>query len=87
MRAGQVLALLGSSGNSDAPHLHFHIMDASSPLGSEGLPYGIDAFTQLGLSDGPSAPDSGNAWTPRSGAAPVARRRELPVDNAVVTFP
>src|SRR5262249_7723437 len=27
VRAGQVLALLGNSGNSDAPHLHFHLVD------------------------------------------------------------
>ena len=36
---GTVLGLLGNSGNSTAPHLHFHIMDTASVLGSEGLPY------------------------------------------------
>ena len=41
---GQVLGLLGNSGNSTEPHLHFQVMDGPAPLGSEGLPYLIDAF-------------------------------------------
>ncbi len=41
VKAGQVLALLGNSGNSDGPHLHFQLTDASSPLASEGIPYEI----------------------------------------------
>src|SRR5262249_49564043 len=47
VRAGQSLGRLGNSGNSDAPHLHFHVTDGNSPLGSEGLPYAFDAFDQL----------------------------------------
>ena len=46
VRRGQVLGLLGNSGNSDAPHLHFHISDANS-LESEGLPYVFDSFETL----------------------------------------
>ena len=38
VRRGQTLGLVGNSGNSTEPHLHFHITDANSPLGSEGLP-------------------------------------------------
>ena len=44
VRRGQVLGLVGNSGNSSEPHLHFQVMDASSPLGAEGLPYVLDAF-------------------------------------------
>src|SRR3954453_15429790 len=31
VRAGQVLGRLGNSGNSDFPHLHFHVMNGPSP--------------------------------------------------------
>jgi murein DD-endopeptidase MepM/ murein hydrolase activator NlpD len=44
VRRGQVLGLLGNSGNSTEPHLHFHVSDGMSPLGSEGVPYHLDAF-------------------------------------------
>ena len=44
VRRGQVLGLVGNSGNSTEPHLHFHLEDASSPLGAEGLPYALDSF-------------------------------------------
>lgn len=38
VRAGQVLGLVGTSGRSSEPHLHFQITDGS-PLASNGLPY------------------------------------------------
>ena len=46
---GQVLGLVGNSGNSTEPHLHFHISDGPSPLGSEGLPYAITGMAGLPL--------------------------------------
>ena len=84
VKAGQVLGLLGNSGNSDAPHLHFHLMDANSPLGSEGLPYELDTFTQLGIVDDPAALDTGQSWQSKTKAMPVVHRLEFPVDNAVM---
>jgi murein DD-endopeptidase len=87
VKAGQVLGLLGNSGNSDAPHLHFHLVDANVPLGAEGIPYVLDGFSQLGISPDPDAMDAGAAWKSEPGAASVAHRREFPVDRAVVTFP
>ncbi len=35
---GQVIGLLGNSGNSDAPHLHFQLMDGEDVFSARGLP-------------------------------------------------
>jgi murein DD-endopeptidase MepM/ murein hydrolase activator NlpD len=45
---GQVLALLGNSGNSTEPHLHFHVSDRNSPLASQGVPYVLESFALRG---------------------------------------
>lgn len=46
VRRGQVLGLLGNSGNSTQPHLHFHLMSGPEPLGSRGLPFMLDRFVR-----------------------------------------
>lgn len=45
LSTGQVIANLGNSGNTDAPHLHFHVMSTPDPLKSDGLPFVFDRFT------------------------------------------
>ncbi len=79
VRRGQVLGLLGNTGNSSEPHLHFHICNANSELGSEGLPY---AF--------PSYEVQGKGWTWKSSEShdkPVKHEMEIPLENEVVRFP
>jgi murein DD-endopeptidase MepM/ murein hydrolase activator NlpD len=83
VRRGQVLGLLGNSGNSDAPHLHFHMSDNDS-LASEGLPYAFDSFEFLGDADYDKVFQDG--WTPPAGAKPQKRVREIPAENAAVRF-
>lgn len=87
VRSGQPLARLGNSGNSDAPHLHFQLVDGPSPLGSEGVPYALSAFAEEGVLDDIGILDTGAAWRPPASARPAAHRGEFPVDNAVVDFP
>jgi murein DD-endopeptidase len=87
VKAGQPLALLGNSGNSDAPHLHFELTDGNSPMASEGIPYELEKFTQLGiLVDEEAVLDHGQSWQPKRQENPVVHRAEFPSNEAVVSF-
>ncbi|WP_243059046.1 M23 family metallopeptidase [Nocardioides sp. SR21] len=49
VRAGQVLAQVGNSGNTSEPHLHFQLMDAPAATGAAGLPWrwrGVDPLDE-----------------------------------------
>jgi len=52
VKGGQTLGLLGNSGSSTEPHLHFQVMNGTSLLDPEGVPYLIDSFELL---SGPNA--------------------------------
>jgi hypothetical protein len=45
LTTGQAVAALGNTGNSDAPHLHFHVMSNPDPLRADGLPFVFSSFT------------------------------------------
>ena len=45
---GDVIALLGNSGNTTGAHLHFQVTDRSSVLQSQGVPFVFKDFTYLG---------------------------------------
>lgn len=48
---GQAIAQLGNSGQSEAPHLHFQVMDGPSPINANGLPYALRHFVVQGALD------------------------------------
>ena len=85
VKAGQVLGLVGNSGNSDLPHLYFHISNAASPLAAEGVPYVLKSFLMQGIV-------KSNMEIAKDGFKPDAsaeskRHMEMPIQNAVVFFP
>lgn len=79
VRQGQVVGLVGNSGNSTEPHLHFHLADGTSPLGSEGIPYVHETFQLLGR--------CARMFSGCERKSPESRRREMPMGNMVVAFP
>ncbi|HMC30371.1 MAG TPA: M23 family metallopeptidase, partial [Candidatus Angelobacter sp.] len=70
VKRGQVLGLVGNSGNSTEPHLHFHLSNGSSPLGSEGIPYALESFDAKPKQDAPLS----------------KHHMEIPTENEIVTF-
>jgi hypothetical protein len=87
---GQRLGLLGNSGNSDAPHLHFQVMDRPSALDANGLPFVFDRMEYQGRAVG--TVDNLNTVLSTGGALEVnaagrgPRRREMPLTKDVVGF-
>ena len=90
VRRGDVLGLVGSSGNSLAPHLHFHVMDGPLSLASNGLPYVVDSFAVTGRSAGTDAFNEAEQEGTRLEVTPVdpAERvtQAMPLDQYVVSF-
>jgi hypothetical protein len=80
---GQVLGLVGNTGNSTEPHLHFHVTSGPSPVASDGVPYVFRSFRYdarlVGL-------DTGNP-TVVPADPPRTRERQLPLDNDIIAFP
>lgn len=90
VKTGDVLGLLGNSGNTTAPHLHFHVIDRPAPLAGNGLPYVFTQFTGEGVLDEQRSEkmftESVPAVLERDRLA-GPHRNQLPLDDMVVRFP
>lgn len=78
---GKVIGRLGNSGNSTAPHLHFHICNGKDGLFSEGMPFTLATYDLLGsitLKDALA----GKPWSPS--LPPQTRTQEMPLMDQIV---
>jgi hypothetical protein len=85
LRRGDEIAQIGFSGSGNWPHLHFHIADAPSPLGAEGLPFALSRFRSVGIYDDITALGKAR-WRVRAEESSAWREKERSADNAVVWF-
>jgi hypothetical protein len=89
VKAGQQMALIGNSGQTGAPHLHFHVMDRPLLAEANGLPYEFDAFTVTGVARLNSI-DRALTTGSTTKVSPVGRgahANELPLELTVLDFP
>src|SRR3954451_18488498 len=86
------IGLLGNSGNSSTPHLHFQVSDRPGFAPVDSLPYVFNRFAFLGqITD--EFTDENLALRPTGDLAfapsgsPRVRRQELRLDRNVLRFP
>lgn len=89
VRKGQVLGKIGNSGNSDAPHLHFHMCVGPSPLLSQGQSYSFESFETLGKSSSVvSLLTGGDVFSVFSFEKQKSfKMDQLPLENFLITLP
>jgi hypothetical protein len=89
-KRGEVIGLVGNTGNSVAPHMHLHVMDGPSPLASQGLPYLYDRFTITGqvasTADFDASEATGVPLVTVPGIQPSEHSNQLILDQNLVTF-
>ncbi|MDV8002017.1 M23 family metallopeptidase [Rhodococcus sp. IEGM 1408] len=88
---GQVLGKLGNTGNANASHLHFQLMNGPSLLEADSLPYELTSFDYDGQVSPQRIADADDYLSGTFVDQAVLRREprtnQMPLNLAVVNFP
>ena len=88
---GQVIGLVGNTGNSIVPHLHFQVNAGPSSFSSNGFPYEIKSFQVTGTTAGTKAFDEAESNGTPLPVTPVVPpkmvQQAMPLDQLIISFP
>jgi len=91
VRRGQLLGLVGTSGNSSEPHLHFQVTNGPAALMSNGIPYLLRKFSATRRAASTAAYDKattdGKPMATERLVGPAKHERELPLDLWITDLP
>jgi len=91
VRTGDKLGLLGNSGNTTGPHLHFQISDHPSTLDTTSLPFTfermkLESRVSVDLDDIENYSEKGTAL-PMDSKVAKPLTRAMPLSRDVINFP
>jgi hypothetical protein len=89
VKAGEQMALVGNTGQTGVPHLHFHVMDRPLLAEASGLPYEFRDFKVEGVAAVNSI-DRATSSPTRTKVNSIglgAHKGELPLELTVTNFP
>lgn len=90
VKVGQLLGLVGNSGGTLAPHLHFHIVEGADAVTDDGFPNTFARFGQTGKIDTAQLLGLIRGETPLPSFLlndPEQHRKELPLNGTLNYFP